>query len=158
MKNSTKKFGLRYLEKFGFTKGEGLGKNKDGISEPIILSRKSNQSNMLSKFKNEKHIPIHLKSDFSSKLNQHIKNNSNSATVSKNKDIDRLNNILNSSYIKRDYYAKMKSLNLKELKKEYDKLSSVITKHKELKPKTLIKYKIKREVLFNIISLKSNND
>ena len=36
-------FGLRMLEKMGYKEGEGLGKNGDGIKEPIPIKLKSNK-------------------------------------------------------------------------------------------------------------------
>jgi len=169
MKNSSKKFGLKYLEKYGFLQGDGLGKNKDGISEPIILNKHKTAKKV--------HAPFHLKNEFNEKLTQSIKSSqetrhkyrkynfnfehhvNKNKKSEKDKDVERLNNILNSSYIKRDYYSKMKKYTIKDLLQERDKITKFLSKHKgkDLKKKNEIKYNIKIEIISNLISLKSNS-
>ena len=179
MKLSSKKFGLKYLEKYGFNKGEGLGKNKDGISEPICYSNKTNNTlfqsmhiSLSSKAQNNfKHfIPFHHRDEFNKKLgdalklNQKIeKNNIDFSKYEKEKerkkDKERLNNILNNTNFKRDYFAKMKRQNLTSIKKEFERITNFLNKsQKELSRKNFIKYNIKKEVLTNLISLKLKDE
>ncbi|CAM9850159.1 unnamed protein product [Ectocarpus sp. 8 AP-2014] len=41
-KNDKSKFGLKMMQKMGWTEGKGLGKNEDGVSEHVKVSKKSN--------------------------------------------------------------------------------------------------------------------
>ncbi|CAM9458073.1 unnamed protein product [Ectocarpus fasciculatus] len=41
-KNDKSKFGLKMMQKMGWTEGKGLGKNEDGVSEHVKVAKKSN--------------------------------------------------------------------------------------------------------------------
>lgn len=41
-KNDKSKFGLKMMQKMGWTEGKGLGKNEDGVSEHVKVTKKSN--------------------------------------------------------------------------------------------------------------------
>jgi hypothetical protein len=84
-KKFTSEFGAKILGKFGWNEGEGLGKNKNGITEAIQIKRREENIGIGKKKKEQKWNDKWWESSYNNILNN-MKNNDKVSTISSSSD------------------------------------------------------------------------
>ena len=80
-KKFTSEFGAKILGKYGWSEGEGLGKNKNGITEAIQIKRREENIGIGKKKKEQKWNDKWWENNYNTILNN-MKNNDKISTVS----------------------------------------------------------------------------